>query len=295
MRALDPTRTGTVNRDDVAIFYEVYENEGPTLVLVPPSPITHSRFYKGQIPYLARHFRVVTLDGRGNGRSGRPVGPERHTRAENVADIRAVLDASDTDTGVVVAHCHANWWALELALCDPERVSALIALDPGVPYLGVPHQHWIDAGATWDDVLVHPTGWQLFNRHVITNDLSRWVSFFFDAQLVESHSSKQYEDAVAWSLETTGEILADSEEAQEVSPPTQAEFEGQVAQLDIPVLVVHGDRDVCQHIEKGRELAASTDGELLVIEGGGHLTPVRHPVVVNRAIEEFVRRRLERV
>lgn len=294
MRALEPTRTGTVNRDDVAIYYEIYENEGPTLLLVPPSPITHSRFYKGQIPYLARHFRVVTFDGRGTGRSGRPVGRERHTRSENVADICAVLDATGTDEAVGVAHCHANWWVIELASSHPGRVSALIALDPGVPYLGMPHQHWIEAGATWDEVLAEPTGWQLFNRHVITSELRRWVSFFFDAQLVETHSSKHYEDAVTWSLETTGEILADSEEAQELTPPTRAAFEELVAGLDIPVLVVHGDRDVCQHVEKGRDLAAATDGELLVIEGGGHLTPVRHPVVVNRAIESFVRRRLAR-
>ena len=39
----------------------------PTILLLPTWSIVHSRHWKAQIPYLARHFRVVTFDGRGNG------------------------------------------------------------------------------------------------------------------------------------------------------------------------------------------------------------------------------------
>jgi len=287
MRAISPTHVGSVTNDGVEISYEVYENDGPTLLLIPPSPITHSRIYKGQLPYLSRHFRVVTFDGRGNGRSGRPTGRRQHTRAKNVADIIAVLDRTRTDRAILTAHCHANWWALDLALSHPERVEALVAIEPGVPFLGTPHQHWKDSGETWDQILEDPRGWQLFNRHLIVTDLERWVSFFFDAQLVERHSTKQLEDAVSWAMETTGEILADSEEAQDIDPPTREEFVAFVEGLQIPVLVIHGDQDVCQRVDKGRDLARVTRGDLLVIEGGGHLTLARDPVKVNRAIKRF--------
>ena len=54
------------------IFWEGYGAGEPTVLLLPTWSIVHSRLWKMQIPYLARHCRVVTFDGRGNGRSDRP-------------------------------------------------------------------------------------------------------------------------------------------------------------------------------------------------------------------------------
>ena len=183
MRSRVPDREGLIDRDGVAIHYEVHgEANGeraPTVLLVPPSPITDSRIWKALLPTLARRHRVVTLDGRGSGRSGRPAAAGDHSRAANVADIVAVLDATGTERAVVAAHCHANWWAVELAAHHPERVMGRISLAPGVPYLGRPQPHWVATAATWEHRLEDPQGWELFNRHVINTEHRRWVEFFF--------------------------------------------------------------------------------------------------------------------
>ena len=50
-----------------------------------------------QIPYLARHGRVVTFDPRGNGRSDRPAESAAYDRREFAADALAVLDAVGAD------------------------------------------------------------------------------------------------------------------------------------------------------------------------------------------------------
>ena len=63
------------------VFYEVYGSGEPTVLLLPTWSIIHSRHWKAQIPYLARHARVVTFDGRGNGRSDRPAHGRRLRRA----------------------------------------------------------------------------------------------------------------------------------------------------------------------------------------------------------------------
>src|SRR6266513_958083 len=86
MRARYPDAEGYVERDGVRSFYEVYGDGEPTLLLLPTWSLVHSRFWKAQIPYLARHFRVVTFDGRGNGRSDRPVGPEHYGPPELAAE-----------------------------------------------------------------------------------------------------------------------------------------------------------------------------------------------------------------
>jgi len=71
-RARDPDSSGYTERDGVRLYYEVYGSGEPTVFLLPTWSIIHSRHWKMQIPYLARHCRVLTFDGRGNGRSDRP-------------------------------------------------------------------------------------------------------------------------------------------------------------------------------------------------------------------------------
>jgi pimeloyl-ACP methyl ester carboxylesterase len=73
MQARVPDHEDWVECDGVRIGYQVYGGDGPTILLLPTWTVIHSRFWKAQIPYLARHFRVVTYDGPGNGRSDRPV------------------------------------------------------------------------------------------------------------------------------------------------------------------------------------------------------------------------------
>jgi pimeloyl-ACP methyl ester carboxylesterase len=86
MRARDPDREGYVDRDGVKLHYEVYGAGQPTVFLLPTWSIIHSRHWKMQIPYLARHCRVLTFDPRGNGRSDRPTEPEAYAGREFAAD-----------------------------------------------------------------------------------------------------------------------------------------------------------------------------------------------------------------
>ena len=102
-RARYPDSEGYVERAGVRIFYEVYGEGEHTILLLPTWSIIHSRHWKGQIPYLARHFRVVTFDGRGNGRSDRPRGPEAYLAREFADDALAVMDATGTESALLVA------------------------------------------------------------------------------------------------------------------------------------------------------------------------------------------------
>lgn len=245
MRASVPHTTGVVDRDGVDIYFEVHGAGETTLLMVPPAPITHARIFKAQVPYLARHFRVVTMDARGNGQSGRPVNDADHTRAKNVADMLAVSDAAEIDRAILVGHCTANWWCVEFAAAHRDRVAGLVAIEPGVPYIGPVHQHWIDTHATWDVALDDPQGWELNNKRVYTTQHRRWVEWFFGQQLVEPHSTRQFEDAVCWALESTGDLLVAGEEGLAIDPPSREGFIELVSSIDYPVAVIHAALDIC--------------------------------------------------
>jgi hypothetical protein len=62
-RARCPDEEGYVEREGVRLHYEVYGSGEPTVFLLPTWSIIHSRHWKMQVPYLARHCRVLTFDG----------------------------------------------------------------------------------------------------------------------------------------------------------------------------------------------------------------------------------------
>src|SRR6266511_2133452 len=119
MRARYPDGDGYVERDGVKIFFEVFGSGEPTLLLLPTWSIVHSRQWKMQVPYLSRHYRVITFDGRGNGRSDRPEAAEAYSVDEFVADAIAVMDATDTGLAVVAGFSMGGPRALQLAALHP--------------------------------------------------------------------------------------------------------------------------------------------------------------------------------
>jgi hypothetical protein len=84
-RARYPDNEGFVERDGLQLFYEVYGEGEETIFLLPTWSLVHSRHWKMQIAYFARHFRVLTMDGLGNGRSDRSRDPQRYGAEEFVA------------------------------------------------------------------------------------------------------------------------------------------------------------------------------------------------------------------
>src|SRR5918992_4959035 len=131
-RARYPDVDGYVERDGIRVFYEVYGQGEPTVLLLPTWSLVHSRHWKMQIPYLARHCRVVTFDGRGNGRSDRPEGAQAYAIREFAADALAVLDATRTERAVLAGVSCAALWGVMLAAEHPERVEAAAFIGPAV-------------------------------------------------------------------------------------------------------------------------------------------------------------------
>ncbi len=290
MRARLPDREGYATRDGIKIFYEVFGDGPQTILLLPPWAINHSRTWKGQVPYLARHFRVVTYDPVGNGRSDRPQDPNEYTDWKRVADAIAVMDATDTPQAVVVGICTEAWVATLLAGEHPQRANGLVFFSPVSPYgESMPERE----GFSFDEPRDTYEGWAKENRHYWLSNYKDFLEFFFSQGLDEPHSTKQIEDSVEWGLETDPKTLLATVDAPEFLATLTAS-DPQVAELyrkiECPVLVIHGEKDRLVSPTRGEAVARATGGELAVIEGGCHVLWGRHPVKINLLLRGFAER-----
>ncbi len=284
MRACQPLSDGYVERDGIKIFYEVFGAGEPTIMLLPTWSLMHSRQWKMQVPYLARHCRVITFDGRGNGRSDRPMDPDAYAESEFAADAIAVMDATQTERAIIVSFSMGAQRALLLAANHPQRVDAAVFVGPTYPGGGHPRPE--RTVYSWEDELDTDEGWAKYNKHYWLRDYQGFVDFFLSTMFPEPHSTKPIEDGVGWALETTGETLALTDIARHLEPDEALELARRVR---CPVLVVHGDRDGMADVSRGIALAQHTGGQLAVLEGSGHAPHLRDPVKINLLLRDFVK------
>jgi pimeloyl-ACP methyl ester carboxylesterase/predicted glycosyltransferase len=281
-RARYPDESGYVERDGVKVSYEVYGSGEPTVFLLPTWSLVHSRHWKMQIPYLARHCRVLTFDGRGNGRSDRPTQPSAYDEREFAADALEVMDATQTAKAVIVSFSLGGQRALLLAAEHPERVEAAVFVGPSYPGGGDPLPERIEF--EWEDDLDTDEGWAKYNRHYWLRDYEGFVRFFMSRMFTEPHSTKPFDDAVGWGLETTGGTLATAEYGATLEPEEARELARRVR---CPVLVIHGTEDALVSVTRGAALAEHTGGQFAALEGSGHAPHVRDPVKFNLLLRDF--------
>jgi pimeloyl-ACP methyl ester carboxylesterase len=280
-RACYPDEEGYVQRDGVRLYYEVYGCGEPTIFLLPTWSIVHSRQWKMQIPFLARHFRVLTFDGRGSGRSDSPPDAEAYNAEEYVADAIAVMDRTQTERAVLVGFSRSAATALMQAGSHPDRTLGAFVIGSGIAVVEPPPPQF----QAFEDVRDTYEGWAKYNRHYWLRDYRGFVEFFMSEMFVEPHSTKQIEDAVGWGLENDGAtmILTRGNRARSME-----EVRAMCRRVHCPVVVVHGIEDRQATYTYGVALAELLRAKLVLLDGCAHAPHLRDPVHVNRLLYEFI-------
>ena len=267
---VQPVREGFVERDGVKSWYAVWGSRGPWIAFAPIFQITHSQVLKATVPYLSQHFRVVTMDARGNGRSDRPRGQDAYRFEEYYNDFIAVLDAAGADKAALIGISATAMTVLRLAGEHPERAT-----------------HVIVAGGYADAKIDDP---KIAEKVRAEGEKMRaewpgYLDWFFGSLVfTEPHSTKPYEDAVRYGWATSGETVDWARNGWLGSDVREA-----ARKVKCPTLVIHGEQDRRVFHGKGKEIAELVPGaRLLTIGGGGHITAARDPVVFNQAVRDFV-------
>ncbi|HET7730080.1 MAG TPA: alpha/beta fold hydrolase [Usitatibacter sp.] len=264
-----PVREGYVEREGVKCWFAVWGEAGPWLAFAPIFQITHTRILKAAVPYLSRHFRVIAMDGRGNGRSDRPAAQEAYTFDHYYRDFVAVLDAAGADRVAVVGISATAMTAIRLAAEAPQRVTHVVVAGGY-------------AQSRLDDAKAEERARAASQR--MCTDWPGHLDAFFDICFPEPHSTKPFEDGVRFGWASTGPTVDRARNGW-----LRQDVEALARRITCPTLVIHGDQDRRVPYEFGQAIHRLVPGaRMLTIGGGGHLTMVRDPVVFNDAVREFV-------
>ncbi len=287
MRAKYPDEEGFVERDGVKLHYEVYGVGDHTILFMPTWSMTHSRVYKAQIPYFSEHFRCVTYDARGNGKSDRPTAEGAYGIGQFIDDAIAVMDATRTDSAILFGYSASGLHGAILAAYFPDRVEALVTVGTNSPLM--PTYEYKNFETYSADRESHE-GWGRYNRQYWLENYPDFADFFLRQIFSEPHSTKQTEDGIAWALETTGEVLVRT--MDDSDPEKYPVDEAMYRRIRCPSLLIHGEADRIAPLEVSKFVAELTGGELLVIPGAGHAPHGRYPAKINTAMRDFLARHL---
>jgi pimeloyl-ACP methyl ester carboxylesterase/predicted glycosyltransferase len=266
---LSPVSEGYMDRNGVKLWYAVWGDRGPWLAFAPPFQVVHTALLKAVVPYLSQHFRVLTTDGRGNGRSDRPNDRGEYSFDLFHGDFAAVLDAAGVDRAALIGISAAAMTVIRQAAERPDRVSHLVVAggfaDSRVPDEATARQ-------------------QAAESRQMREDWPAYLDAFITSIFSEPHSTKAYEDGVRYGWATRGEVIDWCRDGW-----TGHSVKELARRIACPTLVIHGDQDARVVYARGWQCHELIPGsELLTIAGGGHVPAVRDPVLFCRAVREFL-------
>ncbi len=112
-----------VHVNGIELYYEVYGHGHPLLLMHGNGGSIHSMRY--QIPAFAKHFKVIAVDSRAQGRSTDSSAPL--TFKLMASDMAGLLDSLKIDSAYVVGWSDGAIIGLKLALDYPQKVAKLVA------------------------------------------------------------------------------------------------------------------------------------------------------------------------
>ncbi len=239
-----PVRAGVTGG---GIAWEV-AGRGPAVVLIPGSNLDR-RVWDAQMAPLARHYTVVRYDLRGHGRSADAAGP-----FSGPDDLRGVLDAVDPGPVRLVGLSYGARVAVDFALADPARVSALVLVSPTVSgFAGSERPDW----------------WAPMMDAVRAGDAERAADLLARSPLMAVGPADS--GAVRRMVRENARLFRQTGRERPAAAPAW----GRLAELTMPVLVVTGADDGADILRVADAVAAAAPlARQERIAGAGHLVNV---------------------
>lgn len=263
-----------VQSNGISVYYEVY-GSGEPLVLISGLGYGLWQWHK-MIPLLAERCQVIAFDNRGAGQSDQPAGP--YSAAMLAADTAGLIEALGLRGATVMGHSMGGFIAQQLVLDRPDLVGKLILASTN---FGGPHAIPVtpEALAAMLDRSGDPA-----------EVVQRGVAIACAPGFAEQHP-EVVQELVAYRF--TNPVPPAAYQAQMaiglgLLAPAAA-FEGRLAAVKVPTLVLFGAHD--RVVPPGnadllrREIPHA---QVVILPDAGHIFPIEAPEPASQAVLRFL-------
>ena len=264
--------------EDVELHYEDTGGTGRPVVLIHGWPLS-GQSWSDQVPALTEAgYRVVTYDRRGFGESAKPAkGYDYDTFAD---DLKALLDELDLrDASLVGFSMGGGEVARYIGKHGTDRVHSAVFASAIPPFLLKSDDH-PDGGLDEETV----ASMQEDLRQDPPGFFDAFTTGFFSAGDELKVTEAQRQEALGLAAQS------DPEAAAQCIAAWVEDFRDDLAKVDVPTLVIHGDSDgtVPFEVSGQRTHDAVAGSELHVVKDGPHGINVSHKDEFNTALLTFL-------
>jgi pimeloyl-ACP methyl ester carboxylesterase len=245
--------------EDADLFVTSY-GAGPRTFVAHGGWVGSGELWALPFETMSRTWRTVTYDHRGTGATIHR-GPITFERL--VGDLFRVLDALQIERCVLAGESSGAMVALEAVLRHPDRFDGLVLVDGR-------YQGGRSAGAA---------------RFIegCKADFAKTMDMFVTACINDPARPRETRWGKQIVMRSNGPAAVELMECLQ-----DVQLEPRLARIQLPTLILHGERDVITPLENSRRLKQTIAGSRLVVfEDAGHVPTLTHPLQVAREIDGF--------
>jgi pimeloyl-ACP methyl ester carboxylesterase len=254
-----------LHTNGVDLYYEM-TGDGQPIVLIHGLG-SSCRDWEMQIPFFSKHYRVISYDLRGHGRSQKPRGP--YSMSLFAKDTVELIKSLGIAPVHVVGISLGGMIAFQLALDHPELIRSLVIVNSGSEVV----------------VRTMQDRWNVFLRFAIVRLLGmRKMGEVLSKKLFpkEAQADIQKLFVERWAENDTRAYL------DTLRAIVGWSVTDQIHKINVPTLVIAADGDYTPLSVKEAFVAQMPNAELTVIPNSRHATPVDSPVMFNEMVMSFL-------
>lgn len=251
---------------DLDVYYEAHGGGEPLLLIHGLGSSTED--WEPQVPAFARHFRVITYDVRGHGRTAKP--REAYTVKQFADDAAALIAHLGLDSVHVLGISMGGMIAFQLAADHPRMIRSLTIVNSGPEMIL----------RTWQQRVA------IYSRFAIVRLMGmRKMGAVLAERLLPGPAHARARDTFVerWARNDPGAYL------RALRALIGWSVSDRLSAIAAPTLVLAADQDYTPVPFKEQYTARIPGAKLAVVPDSRHMLPVERPDDFNRVALDFLR------